>query len=64
MAINPALLIAAPVLQNYLVNKDDGLPMANGVVTMYRDNSRTTLKNWYYQSGSPGLIPISDFLIH
>lgn len=54
MPINTDLLICAPMLQDYLVNKDDGLPLADGVVTMFRDNSRTTLKNWYYQSGSPG----------
>src|SRR5882724_341865 len=54
MAINPALLIAAPMLQDYLVDKDTGLPLSAGIITCYQDNSRTTLKNWYYQSGSPG----------
>lgn len=53
MPINPALLIAAPMLQDLLVDKT-GLAMSGGTVTMYHDNSRTTLKNWYYQSGSPG----------
>ena len=52
MPINPDLLIAAPVLQDLLVDKT-GLAMAGGTITMYHDNSRTTLKNWYYQSGSP-----------
>lgn len=51
--INTALLIAAPMLQDYLVDKD-GTPMAGGTITLYHDNSRTTLKNWYYQSGTPG----------
>lgn len=51
MAINPDLLIAAPMLQDSFVDKD-GTPMAAGVITCYRDNSRTTLKNWYYQSSN------------
>lgn len=54
MAINPALLIAAPMLQDYFVNNADGTPLSAGVITCYQDNSRTTLKNWYYQSGTPG----------
>lgn len=54
MPINPSLLIAAPMLQDYLVDKDTGLPLSNGTITMYQDNSRTTLKNWYYQVGTPG----------
>ncbi len=53
MTINTALLIAAPMLQDLLVDKD-GTPMAGGTITLYHDNSRTTLKNWYYQSGTPG----------
>jgi hypothetical protein len=53
MAINPSLLIAAPVLQDSFVEKD-GSPMSAGIVTCYADNSRTTLKNWYYQTGTPG----------
>ncbi len=53
MPINPELLIAAPMLQDLLVDKT-GIPMAYGTVTCYQDNSRTTLKNWYYQTGTPG----------
>lgn len=53
MPINPAKLIAAPMLQDFLISKT-GIPLAGGIVTMYHDNSRTTLKNWYYQTGSPG----------
>lgn len=52
MAINPALLIAAPVLQDYLVDKSLGSPLSAGIVTCYEDSSRTTLKNWYYQTGT------------
>lgn len=53
MPINTDLLVAAPMLQDAFVDKD-GTPMAGGKVTCYQDTSRTTLKNWYYQSGTPG----------
>lgn len=53
MPINPDLLIAAPMLQDSFVDKN-GEAMAAGVITCFQDNSRTTLKNWYYQSGTPG----------
>lgn len=51
MPINPDLLIAAPMLQDPFVDKD-GTPMSGGTITCYQDNSRTTLKNWYYQSSN------------
>jgi hypothetical protein len=54
MAINPNLLVAAPMLQDYFVDKDTGMPLANGLVTLYIDTSRSFLKNWYYQTGQPG----------
>lgn len=54
MAINVSQLISAPVLQDYLVDKTTGLPLAAGIVTLYQDNNRQVLKNWYYQSGTPG----------
>jgi hypothetical protein len=54
MAINPALLIAAPILQDYFVDKTTGAPLSGGIITFYQDNSRTTLKNVYYQTGTPG----------
>jgi hypothetical protein len=53
MAIDPSLLIAAPMLQDYFVDKTTGTPLSGGILTFYQDNSRTTLKNVYYQSGSP-----------
>jgi len=53
MPINTDLLIAASMLQDSFVDKN-GQPMSAGVITCYQDNSRTTLKNWYYQSGTPG----------
>ena len=40
MPINTDLLIAAPMLQDYLVDKDTGGPLSNGIVTMYKDNQR------------------------
>lgn len=54
MTINTDLLVAAPMLQNYLVDKDTGQPLANGIVSLYRDTARSFYKNWYYQTGSPG----------
>lgn len=54
MPIQTDLLISAAMLQDYFVDNATGLPMANGTITMYQDNSRTTLKNWYYQTGTPG----------
>lgn len=57
MAITPnqySLLVEAPILQNYLVDKDTGAPLSAGIVTFYKDNDRQTLKNVYYQTGSPG----------
>lgn len=54
MSINTDLLIAAPMLQDYLVNKDSGLPLVGGIVSLYKDNARSYYKNWYYQTGTPG----------
>jgi hypothetical protein len=54
MAINPALLVSAAMLQDPFVDNVTLTAMSGGVITCYQDNSRTTLKNWYYQSGSPG----------
>lgn len=53
MPIINNLLIFSPTLQDALIDKN-GLPLTAGVITCYADNSRTTLKNWYYQTGSPG----------
>lgn len=54
MPINTSLLVSAPILQDYFVDNANAQALSNGVITMYQDNSRTTLKNWYYQTGSPG----------
>lgn len=53
MPIINDLLIFSPTLQDALIDKN-GLPLAAGIITCYADNSRTTLKNWYYQTGTPG----------
>jgi hypothetical protein len=50
---NVNLLVAAPMLQDSFVDKD-GSPMSAGIITCYHDNSRTTLKNWYYQTSNGG----------
>ncbi len=54
MTINTALLIAAPMMQNYFVDKVTGLPLASGVVAMYKDSDRQVFKNWYYQVNQGG----------
>jgi hypothetical protein len=54
MAINPDLLIAAPMLQDYIVDKVLGTPLAGGIVSLFVDTARQTYKNWYYQTGTPG----------
>lgn len=57
MAITPdqyPLLVAAPMLQDYLVDKDLGTPLAGGIVTFYHDNDRLRLKTLYMQTGTPG----------
>ena len=54
MAINPALLVAAKMLQDYFVDKDTGFPLANGLISLYKDEARSFYKNWYYQTGVPG----------
>lgn len=53
MPINPDFLVSAAMLQDFIISKT-GVPLDKGVITLYRDNDRLVLKNWYYQSGSPG----------
>lgn len=45
--------IPSTYFQEYLVDKDTGLPLAGGVVTFYKDQARTQLKPMYQLSGSP-----------
>ena len=42
------------LLNQYFVNKDDGLPLANGTLEFYRDVSRGTTKTVYQLSSSGG----------
>jgi hypothetical protein len=67
MPINPTLLISAAMLQDYIVDKLNGLPLSAGIITLYiDDNNRQTLKNWYYQTGTPGnysYIPLTNPLV-
>jgi hypothetical protein len=53
MALNPNLFIAAPILQNYLVDKN-GQPLSGGYVVFYQDEQRQIFKNVYRQTGNPG----------
>lgn len=66
MALRTDLLIASPTLQDALIDDATGLPLAAGVVTMYHDDARTSLKAWYYQSGTAGAytyIPLPNPMI-
>lgn len=54
MPIITSQLIAAPYMQDIFIDKTTAQTMGGGVVSMFHDNARTTYKNWYYQSGSPG----------
>lgn len=54
MAINNALFVTAPVLQEYLVDKVTGLPLAAGTITFYKDIDGMTLKSVYQQTGAYG----------
>jgi hypothetical protein len=40
-------------LENYFVNKDDGTPLAGGIVTFYKDEDRITKKPVYQLTGDP-----------
>ena len=53
MAIVVSKLVSAAMLQDFIIGKD-ALPLAAGIITMYRDSDQTTLKNWYYQTGVSG----------
>lgn len=52
MALNEKYFISAP-LDQYFVDKDTGLPLANGTIYFYRDSARTTPKAIYELSGTP-----------
>lgn len=52
MPINPKYIVAID-LEEYFVNKDTGLPLANGIITFYSDINRTVLQPVYTISGNP-----------
>lgn len=45
--------IPATYFQEYLVDKDTGLPLAAGTITTYKDDARTELKPMYRITGTP-----------
>ncbi len=49
MPLPDSRFVESPSLQNYFVDKDDGEPLAAGVVTFYSDVSRSVLKPIYQQ---------------
>lgn len=52
MSLNP-LYIVSINLQEYLVDKNTGLPLSNGYIEFWQDTSRTTPKLVYQLTGSP-----------
>lgn len=65
MAIDPRY-IADLSLQQYLVDKDSGLPLAGGKVFFYRDASRTEFKDVYKLAGDPpnySFVPLDNPVI-
>lgn len=52
MALDPRYIVASD-LESYFVDKDSGLPLANGTLNFYRDIARTTPKEVFQLSGSP-----------
>ena len=62
MTINPKMVLSPP-LNQWMVNKDTGLPLAAGGVFFYRDSARNTKKPVYQLTGSPpnySFIPVDD----
>jgi hypothetical protein len=52
MTLDPRFVIMSD-LETYFVDNATGLPLANGIVTFYDDNSRVTLKDVYTLTGTP-----------
>lgn len=52
MSLDPRYLIA-PTLEQVYIDKNSGLPLANGTITFYQDKQRTVLKSVYTLSGDP-----------
>lgn len=52
MALDPKYVLFQD-LQGIILDKDTGLPLANGVVRFWRDSDRSTPKSMFILSGSP-----------
>jgi len=52
MALDERYVVSSDIEQ-YYVNKDDGLPLSNGKVQFFRDSARTVPKEVFQLSGSP-----------
>lgn len=52
MALDPLYIVASD-LEQYFVDKDSGLPLANGTITFYRDIARNVPKPVFQLSGTP-----------
>lgn len=52
MALDPHYITDGPLEEAFL-DKDSGLPLADGTITFYRDISRSTKKTVYQLTGSP-----------
>lgn len=50
--LDPRYIVTSDIT-NYAVDKDSGQPMANGILTFYRDSARTVLKAIYQLTGAP-----------
>lgn len=52
MALDPRFIVVSD-LQSLFVNKNNGEPLAGGIVTFYKDADHSTLKPVYQLTGSP-----------
>lgn len=53
MALDPKYFVTSD-LRGFFIDKDTGTPLANGILTFYRDSARTVLKPIYQLTGSAG----------
>lgn len=52
MTLDPQYFVTSDI-DTYFVDKDSGLPLANGVLKFFRDSARTVSKNVYQLTGAP-----------
>src|SRR5947208_2792433 len=52
MSVNPSLLVIAPSLEMYFVDKTTGFPLAHGLVYFYSQTNQSVLKNIYDENGN------------